>query len=352
MKINNEEEESLKKVIVKFKENLKFLLYKWKLILIISLFSAGIGLVLALTSEKIYKSTLSLIVEEDGKSNSSIGNIASSIGIGGIGGQNGLFTTSNMLEYLKTRQLFEQALLSSCENENKVKTTFAELYLKSHNWREKWSKKNPHLAKIKFNYSEDRLSFSLQKDSVLGLIYKNLIDGQVDVSKPSDDNSVILINVKTNNEIFTKKFPEKLVEVVSDFYIKSKTEKAKKTVDILQRQVDSVRRELYSSLSQSLNSNDQIFGLNPALNSKKTTYAKNQIEVQTNNIILSELVKNLEISKMNLLNQTPLIQVIDKPLFPLDFDKLTLLKGVILGGFLGGLLIVIFLVFKRYIDNL
>jgi uncharacterized protein involved in exopolysaccharide biosynthesis len=60
-----------------------------------------------------------------------------------------------------------------------------------------------------------------------------------------------------------------------------------------------------------------------------------------------EIVKNLEISKMTLLNQTPIINIIDKPILPLEEEKLSKSIAGILGGFLGGFLSVCFFVFGK-----
>ena len=60
-----------------------------------------------------------------------------------------------------------------------------------------------------------------------------------------------------------------------------------------------------------------------------------------------EIIKNLEISKMTLLNQTPIIQIIDKPILPLQEDRISNILGGILGGLLGGFLSVFFFVFRK-----
>ena len=68
--------------------------------------------------------------------------------------------------------------------------------------------------------------------------------------------------------------------------------------------------------------------------------------------ILTELVKNLELAKLALRRETPLIQVLDKPTFPLEVDKVGKLKGLVLGGFLGGFLILVYLLAKKFLNNI
>jgi uncharacterized protein involved in exopolysaccharide biosynthesis len=59
------------------------------------------------------------------------------------------------------------------------------------------------------------------------------------------------------------------------------------------------------------------------------------------------VVVNLELAKLALRKETPLIQVIDRPILPLKKEKLGKLKSLILGGFLAGFLTVLVLIFKK-----
>jgi uncharacterized protein involved in exopolysaccharide biosynthesis len=70
---------------------------------------------------------------------------------------------------------------------------------------------------------------------------------------------------------------------------------------------------------------------------------KIQTKIQITGTTYAELVKNVEILKLELVQQTPLIQVIDAPIMPLEREGFGKIKGIIFGGFLGGFLIVIWL---------
>ncbi len=80
---------------------------------------------------------------------------------------------------------------------------------------------------------------------------------------------------------------------------------------------------------------------------QKTAISKKQFDVQANTAILTQLVTNLEMAKVSLRKETPLIQVIDKPILPLKKEKVGKLKSLILGGFLAGFLTALILVFKK-----
>jgi uncharacterized protein involved in exopolysaccharide biosynthesis len=54
---------------------------------------------------------------------------------------------------------------------------------------------------------------------------------------------------------------------------------------------------------------------------------------------LTELVKQTELARINLRKETPLIQVIDKPILPLKKEKFGKAKGLVLGGLLAVFLV-------------
>jgi uncharacterized protein involved in exopolysaccharide biosynthesis len=57
-------------------------------------------------------------------------------------------------------------------------------------------------------------------------------------------------------------------------------------------------------------------------------------------------------AKVTLRKETPLIQVIDRPILPLKKEKFGKAKGILLGGFLAGFLIVLGLVFRKLIRGI
>jgi len=69
--------------------------------------------------------------------------------------------------------------------------------------------------------------------------------------------------------------------------------------------------------------------------------------VEVLNAMYLEIVKNLELSKITLLNQTPIINIIDTPTLPLKEDKKSKTLLGVLGGFLGGFLSICFFIFRK-----
>jgi len=91
---------------------------------------------------------------------------------------------------------------------------------------------------------------------------------------------------------------------------------------------------------------------NPLAFSLRVPSQKRQIDVQANTAIYSEIVKNLEIERLTLRQETPLIQIIDSPVLPLKNDHLGKIKGLIVGFIIATMLSCVFLVIKKSISYL
>jgi hypothetical protein len=205
---------------------------------------------------------------------------------------------------------------------------------------------------ISFPVNADRTKFSLEQDSILQTISKALTKENLTIAQKDKKVSIISLTVKTENELFSKSFCEQLLKETSNFYIETKSKKSRLNVDILQKQADSIRYELNGAITGVAAASDNVYNLNPAYNVKKTPGTRRQVDVQANTAILTQLVAQLELSKVSLRKETPLIQLIDRPILPLEKEKLGRLKSVILAGFLACFLTVLYLVFRQLYNKM
>jgi hypothetical protein len=317
---------------------------------LVGILGSALGLLYSIIKKPLYVAELSFALEDD-KSSSGISlgaaaGIASQFGIdlGSSGG--GAFNGDNLLELMKSRSMVEKTLLFSIVINNK-KQTLAETYIDFTEFR----KHNPDLNKITFLPGCDPEKFSLTQDSILGVFYKSIIKSNLSIDKVDKKLSIITIKVTSQNELFSKFFTEVLVKNVSDFYVDTKTKKQVQNVNILQYQTDSVRRELNLAINGVASSSDVNPNPNPALQVIRVPTQRHQVDVEANTAILTELVKNLELAKVTLRKETPLIQVIDKPILPLEKLRLGKAKGIILGGALFSFLAALFLISKKFLTD-
>lgn len=341
------DEITLKELILKGGEWFRYLKSKWLIIGFVSLFGAGLGFWYATKQKPIYTASLSFALEEEGAGSSVAAGLASQLGIDvGGGSSGGAFKGANVLEIFKSRLMIQKALLEP--DSKNPKKSLAEVYIEANDWRKAW-KKRTKLRKLKFPIHATDLSRA--QDSVLGVIYENMIKSELTVGQKDKKNSIINIDVKSKDELFAKQFTETLAIIVSDFYVETKSKKAKDNLAILERQRDSIRVALNSSLTGVAVSNDEVFGLNPALNVRRVPGIKKEVDVQANSAILTELVKQTELARINLRKETPLIQVIDKPILPLKKEKFGKLKGLVIGGLLAAFLVTGLLIGRKLLKG-
>ena len=351
MEVQNDEI-SLRELIEKGKEWYAYLLSQWKIIVLAGIIGACLGLAYSFIKKPIYTATLSFALEDE-KGGGGLGGalgLASSFGIDLGGGGGSIFTGSNLTELFKSRAMVEQTLLSPVVVDGKT-ISLAEMYIQNNKWREKWKDK-PKFKGIQFLPDTKRKYFTRVHDSILGVMYQDLSKTGLSVGQKDKKISIITIDVNSTNELFSKYFTEALVKEVSDFYVTTKSKKARMNMDILERQTDSIRRELNGAITGVAVANDNTFGLNPAMNVRRAPSARRQVDVQANTAILTELVKQTELAKVTLRKETPLIQVIDQPILPLKKEKFGKAKGIVLGGVLAGFLIVIVLLVRRILKQL
>jgi Chain length determinant protein len=352
--INNHNDEiSLKELLEKGKEWYHYLLSQWKIIVLAGIIGGAIGLTYSFIKKPIYTATLSFTLEDE-KSGGGLGGalgLASSLGLDLGGGGGSMFTGSNLTELFKSRAMVEKTLLSTISDATGKPITLAELYIQNNEWREKWEGK-PKLAKIQFLPKVKRTYFTRVHDSILGVMYDELSKTSLSVAQKDKKIAIINIDVNDKNELFAKQFCENLAKTVSDFYVTTKSKKAKMNMDILVRQTDSIRGELNGAITGVAVANDNTFNLNPALNVRRAPSARRQVDVQANTAILTELVKQSELAKVTLRKETPLIQVIDRPILPLKNDKLSKVKALLMGSFLSIFVILIGILFNRKFNKL
>tara|TARA_B100001059_G_scaffold235416_1_gene280932 strand:+ start:8748 stop:9812 length:1065 start_codon:yes stop_codon:yes gene_type:complete len=272
-------------------------------------------------------------------SSSSIGDVASLASLAGINASSfidasGLFQIDNIQELYKSNSMIIETLLSksNSKSDNKVLINhFGETEKIDKKWK-----------KLGVNFDEYIVFKNNQRlhDSILMEAAEIIKDKYLIVDKPSRKTTILEIGFDHKDELLAKNFNENLVSIVNDFYFKTKTQKSGKNLEILQRQRDSVKKVLDRSVLDLANEDQRVPNPNPLAKTNLVPYQKALIEVQSNGAIYQQVVTQLELAKVTHRNNTPLIQIIDKPTLPLENSRLKFFECLIYGLF-GGLLIAI-----------
>lgn len=302
---------------------------QWKFIVALTLCGAILGLLASIIKKPVYTAETTFVLEESDLGG--LGNfsgLASMLGIniGSLGSESGLFKGDNIMELYRSEAMLSSTLLSPFEEEKEL---LVDRYIAFNKLDKKWRRK---VDFDRLDFSLEREDFSVQQDSVLKEIVKEIRKKNLSVDKPDRKLNIIKVAISSKDEPFSKSFNENLVENVNHFYLRTKTKKTADNLAILQHQADSVRRILDENLKSLAQFQDRIPNPNPLLQQGTVEAKSRQVDVQASGAVYQEVVKNLEIAKINHRNNTPLIQIIDKPRFPLEESKITTKTGLLIGG--------------------
>jgi len=323
-------EMSIKDVILKFQSIIKFLLARWMILGICGVAGAVIGVVYAIYKKPVYTATCSFVLEESkGSGLSQYANLASMVGVDLDGGGGGVFQGDNIIALYTSKTMILKTLLDTADFDGKPQQ-LVNRFVGILGLREQWAKKG--FSNIRFDSPFEK--FSRLQDSLLMAMATVINKKVLSVSKPDKKLSIINVDVHFEDEQFAKIFNDKLVANVNQFYISSKTQKAAANVAVLQKQLDSVKQVLNSSISGVAAALDAAPNVNPNLLSLRVPSQRKQVDVQASSAVYAEVVKNLELAKIGLMQDKPLIQIIDNPIIPLEVHKtsktLAALAGFIL----------------------
>jgi hypothetical protein len=342
-------EVTLKDFLMKIREITRYLISKSILITVVIVIGGILGFVYS-TFDKPDYVAMTTFVLENGEESGGLGQYAGLANMVGIdlnsGG--GIFQGDNIIELYKSRSMLKKALLTTMIEDGK-QVLLIDKYIRFNKLRDKWAS-NAQLKALDFTsgLGKDSPRITRLKDSVINSVCSDINKRYLMVGKPDKKLNIIEVKVTTANESFSKQFNDQIVKTVNDFYVQTKTKKSLENVSVLQQKVDSVRQVMNGAIYIAASVTDATPNLNPTRQIQRTVpVQRSQFTAETNKVILGELLKNLELSKIALRKETPLIQVIDLPVYPLEMHKLSKAVCLILGAALFGFFCVLFLVLRR-----
>ena len=343
------DEISLIELIHKIQSVVKFLLSKWLIILLAGVLGGAVGVGYAFRQPVKYISKISFVVE-DGKVSGGAGlaSLAGQFGvdIGGSGGGS-IFSGENVLLFLKSESLCRETLFSIYDDKG---TTLADRYAQVTKMSDAWEK-DPDIGKIDFSKFINK-PLPRKVDSLMQYMVGGIIENELVVAKPDKKASFIEVKTSMQDELLSKLFSERLVNIATDRYVESKTKTKALNVAKLQHKADSLAALLNDKTYSNAASQQSLVDVNPALRTAPIAAEISSREKTMAATIFGEVIKNLEITKTLLNQEIPVIQLVDQSSFPLEKERVGKLKALIVGAFLAGFLTVLFIVLKRWFDSL
>ncbi|MBL0884126.1 MAG: hypothetical protein IBJ16_12405, partial [Chitinophagaceae bacterium] len=211
------------------------------------------------------------------------------------------------------------------------KRSLADEYVSVYKLNQKWEKNSKVGKTISFAPNatlRDRL-----KDSLLQqVIIKKILEKELVIAKPDKKLGFFELAVSTRSEMLSLVFCERLLKVATDFYIEAKTRRLTANVQRLQRKADSLLFALNRKTYSAADASRQLLDVNPVYAVPEVSAEITSRDKVMQATIYAEIVKNLEISKTSLIQETPTVQIVDAPVLPLKDDKTDWWLGMLAGA--------------------
>lgn len=340
--VYQEDEISLKELIIKVQEFIQEGLRNWLLIGLAGILFAALFVFLEYKKDTEYTAKYSFMLqEEDSKGGGGLLGLASSFGfnLGGLGAVN----LDKMGKLLKSQRLLSQALLTEVEidgKKDKLINHHVEIYELLDEWKD--TKKLSQFTSFKANSLDE---FTPLEGAAYTKIHKYIVE-ELLVVNVDIEVGIINLSFTSLNEDYSLHLTEALYDELDKFYTRKAVEPQKKALDIIQGRTDSIYNAMLNAEYRSAKFEDSERGV--FLSTDRLAKQRAERDAQIYGLMYGEAVKQLEAARFSYESRKPVLQTIDIPFYPLKKTKKSYIKSVIIGGFLGGFLSLIF-VFGRKI---
>lgn len=336
-----EQEFSFKNVIADRVSDIKYI-FSFKLFLIgVLIIGALAGAITAYFWTPTYTARLTFVVD-DAKSSGASGGLSALAGqlgfnLDGLGGASGVLAGDNVQELIKSQKIIKKTLLTPYDSTQ----TLADKYAAVYKLNKKWLKYSPD-GKITRFPPNDSHNTRLQ-DSLLHEMTTLILSGEFGIAKTDKKLGFFEVNTTMKDEKLAQLFCTRMIKQSTDFFITTKTKRLRNNVERLQHRADSIGLILNKKTYSVSSANQSLLDLNPAYTTANANVEVRERDKIVLSTIFTETVKNLEASKTMLAQETPTVQVVDEPEFPLKKNRLKYSIAILAGA------ITSFIIFCCYI---
>lgn len=296
-----------------------------------------------------YKAESSFMTNNDKSSGmSGILQLAGSFGLGG--GKGGELSGEKIVSLLSSRLMIYKALSKTVEIEGEKDLLFNH-YLRIFGFETCFDLNADSLVHFRFkNGNSDKFSDKEQKAAkcIFNEIYTEHLNAN------AAQSGIISVSYTSTSEQFSKEFVEALVKNLESYYSKKSVEQQQKTFNIIKNRVDSLANSLYrkeEQLAAWIDENRIPLRVGSLTAKKMMEQERLKGNAEILSVMYAEAIKSREIAYMNLLSSTPVIQLIDLPIYPLKGREVNRLNYYIYAIFATIFLVTLLLIFNKIIRD-
>jgi uncharacterized protein involved in exopolysaccharide biosynthesis len=300
--------------------------------------SLAIGFMAALYTKFLTKPTYTasyqLFFQEESGGLSGAMRLASSFGLGGIGG-GGASSSATVQEYLTSRSNIAHAMTAELENGRLIDRYYADALEES--------------VEFKAQFESKFGTNQRYTDSTITAIFESL-NAEAISAVFDEESGTLQFNVMDDDEEFAFDLANALVINTEEQFKDWKREKSLSAVDAFQKKVDSLEINIDQALYQLGQYEDQNNSLVSSVDKMKRM--RLTIDFESLKVAYGEYVKGLEMSKAELMNLEAPFKYFDAPTYPLKKEKGSAAKAGIFGSVITGFLLVLFFIGRVEAKNI
>ena len=279
-----------------------------------------------------FTSNSTFLIADQKASNSNFANIATQFGFdlsSMIGGDANMFYGDNVFDILKSNTIIENALYSKYNISKEESKSLINIYKESKDY-----------SSIYTNYILDT-----QYNDIVNKIKNN----HIFIDRTNKKSSIISLTIVSSDPNFSYHFNKELINKTTELYKKLKVGNLESNIIRLEKKADSIQKILNRRSYQSAQL--KKIDLNLAYKIESVQGEISEREKMILSSLYAEIIKNIESLKINLMIQTPIFEVLDKPSFPFKNEKTNILFFLFNGLLIGLLLIAAFFLFPFIKQN-
>ena len=193
------------------------------------------------------------------------------------------------------------------------------------------------------------LSSNYYNDSITSIVWFRIINRDMEILFQNDDANILNLSFESLNAELAKNFTEIVIDEMSEMYIDHQTEKSRNTLNNLYNRSDSIFKDLKISERNFAKVKDNNMRVMTA--SGRLEELQYMREVEILQAVYLKLRKNIELTHMSLLNETPLIQIVDKAVLPLENINRSTLFWIVIFSFLGIFTVCFIIILRKLVRD-
>lgn len=299
-----------------------------------------------------------MLNEEDGPS---LGGLTAVLGQFGLGGGDKESNLDKIIELSRARTITEKALFVKKDIGGK-NDLLANHLINSLEKNKRWYSKGPlgfmsndslSLKGFRFTH-DDFASFSILENKALKnlhtiMVGKNRTGGSFQ-SEFSELSGIMNFNMTSPDPRISIAVANSFYDELGEYYLGKNINKQSKDFNLVKIKYDSIQTALDNTMFAIAKFEDN----NRGLVSKKDAYRLKKLKAEEYKLglMLGEVEKQYQIAQLTKERVSEFLQVIDRPLLPLKPVNKGRIYYFLLGGFLGGLLSIVYLVLKKIYQDI